>query len=249
MIDIHSHILPEIDDGSMDMSCSVEMAEIAVETGVTEMIATPHSNQRGCFENYASYELAEHFENLRLELKNEEIPLKLYLGMEVFGTHDVPQLYREGKLITLNNSRYMLIEFDFYSDIYRMERVLYGLLDEGCVPLIAHPERYIALQEEPEIIGKWIDDGMATQVNKGSLSGRFGRGAKRLAHILLADGNIHCVASDAHGAQMRTPDMSDTQEYLAVEASEETAELLLHENPKRIIMNLPLLRAEEIQLF
>ena len=249
MIDIHSHILPEIDDGSIDMVCSVEMAEIAVEAGVTAMIATPHSNQRGGFENYASSELAERFQILKNELKTENVQLEMYLGMEVFGTHDVPQLYREGKLLTLNNSRYMLIEFDFYSDAYRMERVLYGLLDEGCVPVIAHPERYFVLQEEPEIINSWVDDGMAVQVNKGSLSGRFGRGAKRLAHILLADGNISCIASDAHGAQLRTPDMSDVQEYLAVEASEETAEILLYENPKRILLNQPLLRAEEIQLF
>ncbi len=249
MIDIHSHILPETDDGSMDMVCSVEMAQIAVDSGVTEMIATPHSNQRGYFENYVSAELAEKFRGLMNELKNEEIPLKLYPGMEVYGTHDVPQLLKEGRLLTLNNSRYLLIEFDFYSDIYRMERVLYDLLDLGCVPVIAHPERYFALQDEPEIVGRWIEDGMATQVNKGSLTGRFGRGAKRLSNILLADGNISCVASDAHGAQMRSPNMSEAYEYLAVEASEETAELLLCENPRRILMNQPLLRAEGIQLF
>lgn len=249
MIDIHSHILPEIDDGSMDMVCSVEMAEIAAAGGTTAMIATPHSNQRGVFENYASAELEERFEKLKNELKAEDVNLELYLGMEVFGTHDVPQLFREGRLLTLNNSRYMLIEFDFYSDAYRMERVLYGLMDEGCVPVIAHPERYFVLQEEPEIIRSWADDGMAVQVNKGSLSGRFGRGAMRLAHILLADGNISCIASDAHGAQMRTPDMSEIQEHLAVEASEEIAEILLYENPKRILLNQPLLRAEEIQLF
>lgn len=249
MIDIHSHILPELDDGAIDMECSLEMAEIAVECGVSEMIATPHSNQIGRFENYASDRLAEKFEALKSELKSEDIQLKLYLGMEVFGTPSVPRLYKEGRLLTLNNSRYMLIEFDFYEEIIEMERILYGLMDEGCVPVIAHPERYYELQNEPYAIDRWIYDGMAVQVNKGSLLGRFGSSAKYLSHALLAQGNVSCVASDAHSSFFRTPDMSDIQEYLTMGIQFNDADVLLYDNPKRIINNQPLLRANNKQQF
>lgn len=248
MIDIHAHILPELDDGAFDMVCSVEMAELAVESGVSAMMATPHSNQRGYFENYASPELFECFDALKSELRRNEIPLELYLGMEVFGTPDTAQLYRDGKLLTLNGGRYMLVEFDFAADAYYMDSVLYDLMDAGCIPVVAHPERYDALQASGDIVAKWLGDGMGIQVNKGSLSGRFGRGAKRLAYDLLEQGLISCVASDAHGTRSRSPDMSDVREFLAVEYSEELAELLLTENPKRIVQSKPLLKMEDILL-
>lgn len=248
MTDIHSHILPELDDGAFDMICSVEMAELAVESGVTAMIATPHSNQRGYFENYASERLYKRFENLKSELRRNDIPLELYLGMEVFGTPDAAQLYREGKLLTLNGGRYMLVEFGFRADTDFMDTVLYRLMDAGCVPVIAHPERYVSLQISSDIVTKWLDDGMGLQVNKGSLSGRFGIDAKRLAYGLLEQGMISCIASDAHGAQTRSPDMSDIREFLAVEYSETLAELLLAENPNRILRNEPLIKACDIKL-
>ena len=129
MIDIHSHILPEVDDGSFDMICSIEMAEMAAESGVEAMIATPHCNQRGCFENYTSEELLGRFRTLKSELKHSDVPLELYLGMEVFGTEDAAELYRDGRLLTLNGGRYMLTEFDFGAEAHFMDTVLYNLLN------------------------------------------------------------------------------------------------------------------------
>lgn len=248
MIDIHSHILPELDDGSFDMVCSIEMAEIAVESGVEAMVATPHCNQRGYFENYASEELFGRFQALKSELKRSDIPLQLYLGMEVFGTQDAAELYRDGKLLTLNGGRYMLTEFDFYAEAHFMDTVLYSLLDAGCVPVVAHPERYVALQYSYGIVSKWLGDGMGIQVNRGSFSGRFGRGAKRLSYELLEQGLVSCIASDAHGVTTRTPDMSDIYEFLAMEYSPLLAELLLKDNPDRILQSKPLVKAQEIQL-
>ena len=129
MIDIHSHILPEVDDGSFDMICSIEMAEMAAESGVEAMIATPHCNQRGCFENYTSEELLGRFRTLKSELKHSDVPLELYLGMEVFGTEDAAELYRDGRLLTLNGGRYMLTEFDFGAEAHFMDTVLHNLLN------------------------------------------------------------------------------------------------------------------------
>lgn len=246
MTDIHTHILPALDDGSFDMVCSLEMAEIAVESGVETMVATPHCNQRGYFENYASEELLGHFRALKTELERSDIPLRLCLGMEAFGTEDAASLFREGKLLTINGGRYMLTEFDFGVDAYFMDRVLYSLRDAGCVPVVAHPERYEALQYSHSIVTKWLGDGMGIQINKGSLSGHFGGGARHLAYELLEQGLVSCIASDAHGTVSRTPDMSDIYEFLAVEYSPELARLLLKDNPNRIVQSRPLLSAQKI---
>lgn len=249
MIDIHSHILPGLDDGSQDMDKSLAMAEVAAENGVTAMIATPHCNQKRVFENYASAELAECFERFRNELKEAEIDLKIYPGAEIYATEDIIPLYRDKKLLTLNNSRYLLVEFDFYSGLEFMERTLYSLLDEDLVPILAHPERYVALQDEPGAAMIWHDEGVGIQLNRGSLFGKFGRGAYHLSNTLLASGHVSCVASDAHGAQHRTPDLSDAEAFLYEEFSESTADLLLHKNPERIITNQSLLTMDNIMQY
>lgn len=246
MIDVHAHILPELDDGSFDTVCSIEMAEIAVSSGVTAMVATPHCNQRRYFENYASDKLYDNFAALKEELRRSDIPLELYLGMEVFGTEDAARLFRAGRLLTVNGGRYMLVEFDFGADVEYMDAVLESLRAAGCVPIIAHPERYEMLRCSGETVEKWLDGGMGVQINKGSLSGKFGRGARAFACELLDNGLVSCIASDAHGPQMRTPDMSEARSFVAIEYSEELAELLFEENPRRIVMNEPLLRANGI---
>lgn len=249
MIDIHAHILPKLDDGSPDMESSVEMAELAAESGVTALIATPHCNQRGVFENYAAAELAEQFEKFKSVLRERGTPLEVYPGSEVYCAENSARLFREGKLLTLGNSRYLLTEFDFYADTGYMQWMLEELLDAGCVPVIAHPERYFALQESPHIIEKWLTRGMGIQLNKGSLFGRFGSSAARLAHYLLREGMVSCIASDAHGARVRTPDMSMAVEFLSMEYSEGLAQLLLTDNPKRILQDRELVLPYEFEMF
>jgi len=246
MVDIHSHILPGLDDGSQDMDKSIAMAEVAVDSGVTAMIATPHCNQRGVFENYASNELVQCLEELKSELLDADINLALCLGAEVFATPDTVKMYKEKKLLTLNYSRYLLLEFDFMAELQFMQSTLYGLLDEDVVPILAHPERYAALQNTPEAAMLWNDEGVGIQLNKGSLFGRFGRRALQLSHTLLGSGHVSCIASDAHGSERRTPDMSMVDAMLRTEYSDNTAELLLRENPERIMTNQPLISMENL---
>lgn len=249
MIDIHAHILPGLDDGSPDMEHSVEMAELAAESGVTAIIATPHCNQRGMFENYASPELAERLETFRTELRKNGTPLEVYMGAEVYGAENTARLFREGRLATLGGSRYLLTEFDFFADIGYMQWLINELLDAGCIPVIAHPERYFELQEQPRIIEKWLADGLGIQINKGSLFGRFGSSAAKLAHYLLREGMVTCVASDAHGARVRTTDMSPAMDFLSMEYSDGLAQLLLVDNPKRILQDRELVLPYEFEMF
>lgn len=136
MIDLHTHILPGVDDGAPDLETSVLMAAVAAESGVTHLVATPHSNQRGAFENYASPALQVRFDCLCAAVREAGIPLELSLGMEIFGTGDVPKLLREGRLLTINGGRYLLIEFGFHEDPLRIERLLDQLLAAGYWPVV-----------------------------------------------------------------------------------------------------------------
>mgnify|MGYP002552377845 CR=1 FL=1 len=235
MIDLHTHILPGVDDGAPDLETSVLMAAVAAESGVTHLVATPHSNQRGAFENYASQALQVRFDCLCAAVREAGIPLELSLGMEIFGTGDVPKLLREGRLLTINGGRYLLIEFGFHEDPLRIERLLDELLAAGYWPVVAHPERYFCVQDTPELLYEFREMGAVLQINKGSVFGRFGEEAERTARFLLENRLAGCVASDAHGADYRTTDMRPVRQFLEERYGEAYAQLLVKVNPRRIL--------------
>ena len=199
MIDLHCHILPELDDGSQSLEESLAMARMAVNSGVRAMAATPHCMGERAEEVYGTWSL------LRQALEETGVPLKLYPGMEIFGTPDTARLLREGKLFTLNGSRYPLIEFAFQSSGEEETLILRSVCRAGFRPLVAHPERYTYLQHDPEIVNRWCRLGCLFQVNRGSLLGRFGGHAQELAYALVERGFAAAVASDAHSPRVRTP--------------------------------------------
>ena len=239
MVDIHCHILPGLDDGSPDIETSLLMAEIAAESGVTDVIATPHTNQAGRFENYESEKLKGLFETLRNEIARRGIPLRLHRGMEVYGSGMVPEMLRDGKLITLADSRYFLIEFGFRDDPEHMDRILRDLQGMDLVPILAHPERYERIQEHPNWLYRWAGEGILLQSNKGSFTGFFGRNPRDLAFAMVARGLTAFIASDAHGYERRTPSLYGAEEILTVEFSGDVARRLLTDNPTRVLRNEP----------
>lgn len=244
MIDIHSHILPEVDDGSDSMEVSLLMAGLAADTGVTRMVASLHSNQRGSFENYTSDELFERIRTLRREIKTAGIELDVVPGMEVFASDDVPQLLIDGKLLPINGSRYMLIEFSFDEDPGYIDSLLHRLMDIKCRPVLAHPERYKSLQIMPSYLYDWACEGVALQINKGSLFGHFGKKAQALSLAMLDRDLVALVASDAHGYERRNTDMTDALDFLTADFSASRAARLLTENPERILKNEPLVMGD-----
>lgn len=231
MIDLHSHILPGLDDGSQSLEESLEMAWLAVESGVTGMVATPHCAQDRAREVRGAVLM------LRQALQEAGIPLKLYMGMEIFGTADTVRLLRERRLFTLNGTRYPLIEFSFHSDGESETRILQSVLRAGYQPLVAHPERYAYIQHNPELVNRWKRMGCLFQINRGSLMGRFGDGAQHMALALVERGFATVVASDAHSPEMRTPWMRDVEELIEKEISPVAAQYLLLHNPRRILRN------------
>ena len=234
MIDLHSHILPELDDGSQSLQESLAMARIAVSSGVTAMAATPHCADGGSREAFEAWKM------MRRALKENGIPLKLFPGMEIFGTEDTLQLLREGKLFTLNGSRYPLIEFSFHSDGEQETRILHSLCKAGLRPIVAHPERYSYVQYDPELINRWYRMGCLMQVNRGSLLGRFGPRVQMIAEEIVSRNFAAVVASDAHSPQVRTPLMTDVRNLLIREYSPAYARMLLLQNPMRILKDDPI---------
>lgn len=234
MIDLHCHILPRVDDGSQSLQDSLNMARLAVQSGVTAIAATPH-----CMDGGVSV-IRERVLLLREALEDADVPIRLYIGMEIFGTPYTAELLSEGQLMTLNSSRYPLIEFGFDGTGETETEILRDVISAGYIPVIAHPERYVYVQEEPELINRWKEMGCLFQINRGSLFGRFGSHARNMAEELVNRGFATVVASDGHSPRMRTPWMKDVAEYLQQEVSERAREYLLQKNPRAILKNQPL---------
>lgn len=235
MIDLHVHILPGLDDGAADMTESLEMAELAYESGVRRIVATPHSNQIGRFENFYSENLIQVYEKFCHAVKQEKIPLRIDLGMEIFSDGKIENRIIQNELIGLHNSSVYLVEFPFDSDPYWMGEQMEALLEINKIPLIAHPERYFCVQDHPNLVYEWIRLGCYSQINRGSILGRFGKRVYKTSQILMEHDLITCVASDAHSSYARTTYMEDIWNYIEEYYGEDVAYRLLRENPQRIL--------------
>ncbi|MCD7945619.1 MAG: hypothetical protein LUF81_03275 [Clostridiales bacterium] len=240
MIDLHAHILPGVDDGSQSLEMSLEMARLAVASGVQHMALTPHCNlPDNARTNYDTPELRARMDQLQLALERESIPLELYTGCEVFSTEETPLLLRRKKLISLNDGKYLLVEFGFGEDVDFVFFILEAILDEGYIPLVAHPERYHFVVHDPSLTYEWVRMGCALQVNRGSVLGRFGKSVRDTAWSLLDHQVVACVATDCHRSEFRTPHMTDVKDALGEAYGPECPRLLLEDNPARILQSQP----------
>lgn len=237
MIDIHCHILYGLDDGSDNLEESVRMAEIAVRSGVKAIVATPHSNVPDSYQNFWSRDISQRLNLLNQRLVQDGIPLKIFPGNEIFASGNITELIKSKKLLTLNNSMYPLVEFDFFEHSDTVYRQLEALVAEGYVPIVAHPERYAFVQEDDSSVFRMKNIGCLLQVNKGSLNGGFGRNAFHASHAIISDELADFVASDAHSPYMRTPFLEEAHEEVSIMTSFDYAELLFSKNPAKVVLN------------
>lgn len=240
--DIHAHILPGLDDGARDWEAAVAMAKMAVQSGVAAMAATPHCGLPDQDMEGRAERVRRRVGALRKKLAEQKIPLVICEGMEIFGTEETAELLRQGMLLTLNDSRYPLIEFPFWDYGMQATRILEQVCRLGYVPVVAHPERYVYVQQDPALLNLWADMGCLLQVNRGSLLGRFSEQAQMLSWAMLDRGFVCTVASDAHSPVSRTPWMEDIEKLLQQEYSAEYAQLLLNQRP------LALLRDKDVRI-
>lgn len=249
MIDLHCHILPRVDDGADSAAAACAMAEHALRAGVKTVVATPHCNLRGARLATRGRDYDRALGLFRALLRQHRIPLTVLSGAEVFAHRsNLLPLLESHSLVTLNRSRYLLVEFRFRESGREISSLLAAIARSGLIPVVAHPERYDAVQEHPSLAADWFSRGYILQLNKGSLLGRLGRSAERTSLHLLHHGLAHVIASDAHDPVYRPTGFLSLLPLLERQCPPEYIHLLLEDNPRRIIENQPIRATSEVML-
>lgn len=234
MLDVHSHILPGLDDGSPDWEQSLAMARIALADGIHEVVCTPHWVP-GAYENTRHVILAA-VEEFRRKLCERAIPLKVYPGAELRLAHDLPRRIEAGKVLTLNDTGcFALIELPDICLLQNLEAFFRNMRDQGITPVICHPERNHTLQHDPATLFRWVQAGCLVQITAGSITGRFGAEARDFSVLLLKHHLVHALGSDAHGLRLRTPALSEAREKVREILGQEAADLMVERNPQCIV--------------
>jgi len=236
-IDIHSHILPNVDDGSKSLEQSLNMLKIAYEEGIRIIIATPHYKVDRC---ECSYEKVKDSYNLLSEAMKKDYPdMEIYLGNELMNTEEVENLYKKGNIMTLAKSDYILVEFYPSVSVRELHEMVNSILLMGKIPVIAHVERYACLLEDIEQIYELKEYGAVIQVNTGSVnSKKGGRTVKKFLKKIFKENLVDIIATDAHSDGHRAPYMKDAARYISKKYGEDYSRLLTMENPEKILKNL-----------
>jgi protein-tyrosine phosphatase len=232
MIDLHCHILPGIDDGPVDMQTSIDMARIAAEDGIEIIVATPHIKEK----LHPTVKLLELVNLLNNHLESKNIPVKILLGGDVFAL----LLPTNMKKYTINNSRYILIEFPHNYLPSNCKEILFSLAMLGLCPIITHPERNLAIMKKPKLLLDVLHANTLVQITAGSLTGEFGRNEQACASYLLQKEAVHFIATDAHSNDFRRPILSEGFKIAAKMLGEERAEKFVWHNPDAVLKNKPI---------
>ena len=206
MIDIHSHILPQIDDGAKDIDITLEMLKNAVNDGTEKIVATPHY----CigYGTTSITEVKDYVNKLNSLIGEKELKIQIYSGQEVYLNEHTIEDYLEGNIGTINESKYMLTECPINEFSDYIFDIIYELNIRGIIPIIAHPERYVPVIKNPLSINKFIECGCLFQMNSGSMQGIFGKKVKSIAKLFLNNEFYNFIGSDAHNNINRTTGLS-----------------------------------------
>jgi protein-tyrosine phosphatase len=236
MVDIHCHILPDIDDGSESWEMTAEMCRVAARDGVTHIVATPHCNEDFLYDR-------DRYTDMLGELHDAaDGQLTFSLGCDFhFSPENIRDALTHPRRYTIGDSQYLLVEFSDYSIPPSMKQDLFSIASCGMVPIITHPERNQALLRKPEMVLAMVEQGCLVQVTANSITGFWGSRSKKMAEWLLEREAVHVVATDAHDPARRSPVLSQARDAIAALAGNEIAEALVMHNPAAIVdgRNLP----------
>ncbi|MCF6291037.1 MAG: hypothetical protein L3J03_08610 [Desulfobacterales bacterium] len=208
MIDLHCHILPELDDGPQDLAESLAMAAVAVDNGIHTVVATPHT-LNGQYRNHID-QIEYQAARLRQALIEKDIPLTVHFGAEVHAAPDLMLQVDNGFAPTINNMRkYLLLELPAHNLPPRLKETIFQLQLAGITPILAHPERNLILQHNLQTLDELVRMGTLCQVTAFSVTGRFGAAIRQCTAGMLESGLVHIIASDSHGTSFRQPDLSE----------------------------------------
>jgi protein-tyrosine phosphatase len=235
VVDIHSHILPEVDDGPKSWDVCVAMCRAAAADGITHMVATPHANERYHYDREYLQGLATHLQEL------VGTSLKIGLGCDFhLSVDNLQDAYANPTRYVIENTRYLLVEFSNYSVPQQTTDSFLKLGDCGITPVITHPERNPILRDSLQRVVEWAEQGCVVQITGSALTGFWGDRARRAAHWLLERQAVHVLATDAHDLEKRVPILSTSRDAAAEICGEEIANALVESNPAAIVANQPL---------
>jgi protein-tyrosine phosphatase len=234
VVDIHSHILPGLDDGPKTLEDAVAMVKIAAESGTTDIVATPHANARFTFD-------LERIDCKIAELQAAAGPApRIHPGCDFHLTvENIQDALAHPSKYTINHKRYLLVEFSDASIPNTTQEIFDRFQAAGLLPVVTHPERNAVLQNRIDQLGSWVENGALVQVTAQSFLGRFGRTAKHVAIELFDRNLVHFVASDAHDTKHRPPILLDAYTYVAKSWGETRAESVFVTAPRAAILGEP----------
>jgi protein-tyrosine phosphatase len=240
MVDIHSHILWELDDGSGSMEESVAMMQVARESGTTDIVASPHSNSEYA---YRPELVDQRIRELTARTGGQPRVLR---GCDFHLSFDnIDHLLDQPGTYTINGKQYLLVECPDFHVGKHTEIVLQRLVDAGIVPIVTHPERNQVLQRKLGRVEEWVELGCLVQVTALSVTGGFGGVAGSACNKLLDRGLVHVVASDAHDPKHRSPSLDKARKTIRSRYGDDAAEMLFTENPRNIIEGLPVVGGKQ----
>ncbi len=235
MIDLHCHILPGIDDGAVDLSVAIEMARAFVADGVSVVACTSHILP-GLYNNSGS-EIRQATAQLQQALHHKGIALQLVVGADNHMVPDFVARLRSGRLLSLADTRYVLVEPPHHVAPPKLDDFFFNLLVAGYLPILTHPERLTWINTHYDTFRRLVRAGAWMQITAGSLTGLFGRNARYWAERMLDEGCVHILASDAHDTSRRPPNLSKGRDLAATRVGEVEAQHLVVTRPKGILGN------------
>ncbi|MDA2932704.1 hypothetical protein MYX82_00010 [Acidobacteria bacterium AH-259-D05] len=252
-IDIHTHILPGVDDGAGSIDETLAMLRIAYDSGTRKMVATPHMFMH-LFHNNDFVEIRDRFEQFKLDLDSyqDKFPylreIDLYLGAENYACPEFLEALDQGCVLTLNGSRYLLVEVFPMFPFGQMKAVIEKIFSAGYMPVIAHAERYAAIQEDPLRMEPLWQQGCVVQVNARSVTGASGSRVKKCADKLLGEGLVDVIATDGHRPGWRPPDLQGVFRKLEQKYGQDEVKGWMVGNPGLILANERIVPADHAEI-
>lgn len=237
MIDLHSHILPGIDDGADTIEVSLEMARIAVADGITHMACTPHVTP-GVYDN-TRVDIERRVGALQALLRSRGSALTLLVGADVHVAPHLDRRFDKGEIPTLNATRYFLFEPPHDVRPPGLVDLARSMLKAGYIPIVTHPERLSWIEQHYGAIIELEEAGCLIQLTAGAVTGRFGSRVKYWSERMLDEGIVDLIATDAHDPRRRPPVMSGARDAIAARHGEDLAFELTNGAPRRIVMGAP----------
>lgn len=233
MLDLHCHILPDIDDGARSWNDSLLIAQKAVEEGITHLLATPHHLNGKYVNKKAS--VVQLTNQLQERLDQANIPLQVFPGQEVRVSGEILAGLDVDEILGIDeDNRYLLVEFPTREIPHFVEQLFFNLQQRGITPVIVHPERNQAIIENPNRLFEFIERGALAQVTASSYVGIFGKEIAKLSSQLIEANLVHILASDAHNTRGRTFHMKEAFEKMVLEFGQGKVDEF-KENAKNII--------------